>query len=119
MKRYRQVAKLMGNAKAWIDWHNSRWGNGKAFAECSLGYADIARVLGVSKSTARRVALAIEGMVDGTRIQWSRVTERKVLVMRLTKDVTPDPELADVYYEAYNAEFARLERLYPQGANDE
>jgi hypothetical protein len=55
----------------------------------------------------------VEDMVDGAHIRWSRVTERKVLVMRLTKPIDPDTELADVYYDAYNAEFSRLENLYP------
>jgi hypothetical protein len=58
-------------------------------------------------------------MVDGARVQWSRITERKVLVMRLSNAITPAPELADVYHDAYSAEFSRLENLYPKVAADE
>jgi hypothetical protein len=95
------MARVIGNATAWCDYHDSD--------TLALTYGDIARTLGVSKSTARRVARDMDDIVDYAILQWSNLTWRHVLMIypgRATGVI--DPELSSHYADAYNSEMQRL-----------
>lgn len=102
--RFEKIARVIGNAVAWCEYNQE--------PSLALTYADMADVLGMSKSTARRVARDMHELVDYARLEHSSIADRHVLVVQVANSVGYiDNELAAHYYDAYNTEMARLRAL--------
>lgn len=104
MTKYEKYAKLLGNVYAWCEFMD--------FDELTITLADIAERIGMSKSTARRLAQSMSEELPGVSLRNSEFLGKLVLTISVPEQYHVDSALQPHFQRAHLAETIRLYRLY-------